>query len=678
MRNVDRSRRVFAAYMVLVFIIGMTTQGLASSPTAGETTATPEPVAVEAPSPEALPAAPSPDLVPLTSSETPVVTASVPVADASVNLNGVNIVVTKFHDDGADSAWGNGLYDGAEEEMLGGFEFELYSGPGPDGPWTYVTSVVSADVTGIADFGIQPYGWYKVVEDLTFDQLFRGWECYTNAGVKIFETTGDFNAGLWFGNVQRTGLEVYKYQDDDEDGRRDGSEPMLEGWEFTLRNKDTGETLFTKTTDASGMLVFWPVPNGTYEVIETPQAGWEPTGPTTQELVIEGCCTEVWFGNVPDRGDLEVYKYLDADGDAEHDPTEDMLENWEFTLRNGTGAVVGTGTTDQYGKLVFGNLAPGAYTVTETLTSGWDNTTALMQEATVRDDETAALWFGNRPDEDEPELGTLIIHKYEDADEDQVHDPDEDMLEGWEFSVINPAGPVVEDVSASVALIGSGKTNAAGTLTFVDLEPGTLRVTETLQDGWKSTTGLTRDAVIVAGQTTHVWFGNVPFAPFTELDLAITKLADDHTVDEGQLVTYTLTYWNLMTEEDAYNYTIVDDYDERYLTIVNANGGVVSGGKITWTFAGPLSAAMGKQTLTYTARVVADMPDKTTNIDNVVVIDDDRDFNYSNNKDDERVVYTPDEPFLPFTGGSYWILLVAAATAAGIGLVLRVDRTRAA
>jgi len=257
----------------------------------------------------------------------------------------------------------------------------------------------------------------------------------------------------------------------------------------------------------------------------------------------------------------------------------------------------------------------------------------------------------------------------------------EEMLEGWEFTVVDPAGVIVpEAVGASVALIGSGTTGADGTLTFTGLNPGEVDVTETLKDGWDSTTGLTRDAQIVAGQTTHVWFGNVEeYLPFTELDLAITKVADDHTVDEGQLVTYTLTYWNLMTEEDAYDYTIVDDYDERYLTIVNAGGGVVSGGKITWTFAGPLSYEMGKQTLTYTARVIADMPDRATNIDNRVVIDDDRDFNPDNDWDDERVLYTPndpgdpDDPFLPFTGGDYWMLLVAAVTAAGVGLVLRVD-----
>jgi hypothetical protein len=276
------------------------------------------------------------------------------------------------------------------------------------------------------------------------------------------------------------------------------------------------------------------------------------------------------------------------------------------------------------------------------------------------------------PVPEEPETGDLVIHKYEDVNENKTHDSGEAMLEDWEFTVVNPAGPTPQAIAPAVAMIGSGKTNADGELVFSDLPAGiTVLATETLQDGWDNTTPLTQEIQIVAGETVHLWFGNVPIAPFTELDLAITKVADDHTVEEGQLITYTLTYWNLMSEEDAYDYTIVDDYDERYITIVNANGGVVADGKITWTFKGPLSKAMGPQTLTYTARVIADMPDAKTFIDNKVVIDDDRDFNPANNRDDERVVYDPGDPFLPFTGGEYLLLVLVALAASVAGLVLR-------
>ncbi|MRR12730.1 DUF11 domain-containing protein, partial [bacterium] len=152
---------------------------------------------------------------------------------------------------------------------------------------------------------------------------------------------------------------------------------------------------------------------------------------------------------------------------------------------------------------------------------------------------------------------------------------------------------------------------------------------------------------------------------------------DKHVANPGDLITYTLTYRNL-GDLPAEDYTIVDDFDERYVSVVSANGGTVSGGKITWTFEGPLTKEAGPKTLTYTVRVISGMPVGTTNIDNVVVISHPLDENLSNNRDDERVVVTvvpSDDPFLPFTGGEYLLLLGAALVTALAGLVLR-GRTR--
>jgi hypothetical protein len=105
--------------------------------------------------------------------------------------------------------------------------------------------------------------------------------------------------------------------------------------------------------------------------------------------------------------------------------------------------------------------------------------------------------------------------------------------------------------------------------------------------------------------------------------------------------------------------------------VVDANGGVVSGGKITWTMAGPLALEDGKQTLTYTVRIDDDMPDGRTNVDNVVVIDHPQDADPTNNTDDERVVVRVSEQFLPFTGTEAWLLLAAALAAGTAGLALR-------
>ena len=100
----------------------------------------------------------------------------------------------------------------------------------------------------------------------------------------------------------------------------------------------------------------------------------------------------------------------------------------------------------------------------------------------------------------------------------------------------------------------------------------------------------------------------------------------------------------------------------------------MAGGKITWTMPGPLVAADGKKTITYTARIASSMPDGATNVDNVVVITVPDDADDSNNRATERVVVS--EPFLPFTGGDYLLLLAAALAAAGTGVTLRMKAHR--
>ena len=206
-------------------------------------------------------------------------------------------------------------------------------------------------------------------------------------------------------------------------------------------------------------------------------------------------------------------------------------------------------------------------------------------------------------------------------------------------------------------------------------------MTETLKTGWTNTTPLSQDVTVVDGQTVELWFGNIDtFVPFTELDLAITKTVDKTTAKPGELLTYTLTYWNT-SDVVAYDFTITDDFDQRYITVVNAAGGTVADGKIVWSLAGPLAQADGKQTITYTARVIGTMPVGTTNIDNVVVIEHPDDSDPTNNTDRARTVVKivrDEEPFLPFTGGEYLLLIGLAAVAATAGTVLRFrDRTAA-
>jgi uncharacterized repeat protein (TIGR01451 family) len=156
------------------------------------------------------------------------------------------------------------------------------------------------------------------------------------------------------------------------------------------------------------------------------------------------------------------------------------------------------------------------------------------------------------------------------------------------------------------------------------------------------------------------------------LDLAITKTADKTNPAPGEVVKYTLKYRNL-GETPAKDYKIVDTFDKAHVTVVDAGGGAISNGTITWFFSGPLSLADGEKSIFYSTRINKVMPVGKTNVDNTVVISDPSglDGNLANNKATERVVVNESEEFLPYTGTDANILLGAAAIAAMGGLSVR-------
>ena len=599
-----------------------------------------------------------------------------------------DLIVYKFHDLDED-----GVYDDGEP-MLEDWEFTLTQSTPPIVDVSAIALIGSGltDVDGELLFSALEPGDYAVTETLK-----AGWTNTTPLSQDVTVVDGQ-TAELWFGNIEDFvpytdgEIIVHKFHDLDEDGVYDDGEPMLEGWEFTLSESsiigfNVSAVVDSGLTDAAGELLFDELPLGDYTVTETLQDGWFNTTPLSQDVtVVEEETAHLWFGNaqVPEdpKGDLVVYKFHDLDEDGVYDDGEPMLEGWEFAIEVEGVEMIGlvdVGLTDADGELLFGSLDPGEYMVTEVLQEGWANTTPLTQGVTVVDGQTAQLWFGNIEIPEEPE-GDLVVYKFHDLDEDGVHDEGEPMLKDWEFTLTQSTPPPIVDASA-IALIGSGLTDAHGELFFSSLDPGTYTVTEVLQEGWANTTPLTQGVTVVDGQTAQLWFGNIEdFVPFTELDLAITKTVDKPTAKPGELLTYTLTYWNT-SDVVAYDFAITDDFDQRYVTVVNAAGGTVADGKIVWSLAGPLAQADGKQTITYTARVIATMPVGTTNIDNVVVIEHPDDSDPTNNTDRARTVVKivrDEEPFLPFTGGEYLLLIGLAAVAATAGAVLRLrDRTAA-
>lgn len=95
-----------------------------------------------------------------------------------------------------------------------------------------------------------------------------------------------------------------------------------------------------------------------------------------------------------DTGTIRIKKFLDEDTDGVRDPNEPLLPNWHFTVTQ-NDVYVTEGATDSTGVLFLYDMPVGTYEVTETLQSGWFNTTPLTQTAIVEADLVEKLYFGN-------------------------------------------------------------------------------------------------------------------------------------------------------------------------------------------------------------------------------------------------------------------------------------------
>jgi len=258
------------------------------------------------------------------------------------------------------------------------------------------------------------------------------------------------------------------------------------------------------------------------------------------------------------------------------------------------------------------------------------------------------------------------------ADKDFVIEPGEDVV--YTYTVTNigdvPLFDVVldDDVLGTVGAVGMlavGESMTFEVTSFIDADTDNT-VVATGVDEWGHEVS-----------DSDVWSVILePLLPFPP-DMSIVKNVDKTTVKPGGLVIYTLTYKNMEDPLVAPNaiardFTITDDFDGRYATVVDAGGATLSGSTLTWAVPGPCGPGESG-TLTYTMRISSTMPTGTTNVDNVVVIRSPGDPNPDNDRDDARVQVsvTADEPFLPFTGSDMALFLGAIIASVALGTLLR-------
>lgn len=469
-------------------------------------------------------------------------------------------------------------------------------------------------------------------------------------------------------------LTVVKFNDLNGNGVMDQGEPGLPGIDFTVTK---GDTTITQTTDGSGQTVFVDLADGTWTVSESLPSGWVAT-------------TEIPFDIALMAGQDQTVHV----GNQEVVTPPDVTKTFRlFYPAAPAGVTFFVGYTDGETSSLVELTGSGPYEAQVVFPHGTEITVSWYA---LYGSQLVLLGTGS------PEVLTMDVvntfeytgaasgYKFNDLNADGVWGEGEPGIAGWTISLYRQSAstePAALAVPAGFELYAVTTTASDGSYQFSGLLPGTYYVAEENRGGWFMTVGPDAPFVISNGvEVAGLTFGNAEEAlPFTAPDLAIEKVADVATADPGQLITYTLTYRNV-GEGVATDFRIVDDFDQRYVTVVDSGGGTVVGGTIVWDLSGPLSAADGAKTITYTVRVLADMPEGSTQVKNVAVISHPDDTNLTNNTARETVVvdnpalpFTPkptSEEFLPFTGTNALLIALALALAVLLGAGLRLASRR--
>lgn len=296
---------------------------------------------------------------------------------------------------------------------------------------------------------------------------------------------------------------VEKFNDLDGDGVRDPGEPPHGGPAFYITN---GSFYASGSTSSAGTFCSGPMQAGTYTVTETIPPGWSlttPAGNGQAVTVVDGQTTTVVIGNRENPsalpGEICVEKYNDLNGNGVKDPGEPGLAGWSFTVRDASGAVVGQGVTGANGRWCMPAMAPpGAYTVGETMQTGWTSTdpggAAPSKAVTVGSNQTVIVPFGNQASVTPPSL-TIVKTKLS-------------------AGICHGSQPGANNCTFRFTVTNTGGTAYSGPLSISDTVTmgGPLQVSVvTPPPGWACTPGVASPIVCAVGSVTIQPGGTVTY-----------------------------------------------------------------------------------------------------------------------------------------------------------------------
>ncbi|NWF70834.1 MAG: tandem-95 repeat protein [Chloroflexi bacterium] len=332
-------------------------------------------------------------------------------------------------------------------------------------------------------------------------------------------------------------LVINKYNDADNSGSLTQGDTPLDGFTFnvSVNGQAINGSPFSTT---NGTVTITGLAAGSYTVTENIPQGQNCTqtfGPDGAVSVASDATTTVDFGNFCPQtqpGALTINKYNDADNSGSLTQGDTPLDGFTFNVSVNGQAIAGSPFSTTNGTVTISNLPPGSYTVTENIPQGQNCTQTFGPDGavSVSAGQTATVNFGNFCIVN-PELGSLTINKYNDADNSGSLTQGDTPLDGFTFNV---------SVNGQ-AINGSPFSTTNGTVTISNLTPGDYTVTENLPQGSVCTQTFGPDGAVSvsAGQTATVNFGNNCPTPQNGT-LAVYKFEDlnhdgDQDAGEGPL-----------------------------------------------------------------------------------------------------------------------------------------------
>jgi uncharacterized repeat protein (TIGR01451 family) len=200
-------------------------------------------------------------------------------------------------------------------------------------------------------------------------------------GAQTPETSalGVFDVADQLGN-----LRVVKYEDLNGNGVREGNEPGVPNWRFTVGSPLGGTA--TLVTGADGTATLTDVPVGAWSVSETLEPGWVATTPTSGTVTVtDGQTASFVAGNVRPSA-ISGTVWLDLNRNQVIDPGETGRSGVGLTLSGTDG--LGRGVSAQAlsssdGTYLFPSLMPGTYSVTMSTPAGLEATTPTVRSGIV-------------------------------------------------------------------------------------------------------------------------------------------------------------------------------------------------------------------------------------------------------------------------------------------------------